>query len=54
MFLTFRAVFRAAYSFPEPQMSIKCPLITNLVMRKVEKKRHKKSPVKVRKEKLRT
>ena len=40
MFLKFRAVFSAAYSFPQPKISIKCPFITNLSPGKVEKENY--------------
>ena len=40
MFLTFPAIFSAAYNFPQPKMSVKCPFITNLVPGKVEKENH--------------
>ena len=40
MFFTFQAFFIAAYSFPQQKMSIKCLLITNLVLGKVEEDNH--------------
>ena len=45
-FVTFRAVFSATYSFPQPKTHVKCPFITNLVPRKVEKENHVRNVVK--------
>ena len=40
MFLIFYPFFSAAYSFPQPKMSLKRPIITNIVLGKVEKENH--------------
>ena len=35
-----KTLFEIHISFPKPKMSVKCPFITNLVPRKVEKENH--------------